>query len=68
MKEVLDFIRGLVRPVVTIMVIAALLIVLNKLVAKFADIEMAKTVLVAFLSLVAAATGFWFGSRKTGGQ
>lgn len=65
-----DTIRGLVRPVVTLLVILALVVVLVFLVVKFADLDMAKTVLVGFMTLVGAITGFWFGQRTptSGGQ
>ena len=59
----IDKVRGLVRPIVTFLIILALVIILVFLVFKFADLEMAKTVVVAFLTLVTAITAFWFGSR-----
>lgn len=65
-EEVVGFIRGLVRPIITFLVIAALVSILVYLVTKFADAEMAKTVVVAFLTLVTAITAFWFGSRRPG--
>ena len=65
-----DTIRGLVRPIITLLVILALVVVLVFLVVKFADLDMAKTVLVGFMTLVGAITGFWFGQRTptNGGQ
>ena len=63
-----DKIRGLVRPIVTFIVILSMVISLLYLVLKFGDSEMAKDIIAAFLVLVAAVTGFWFGSRKTGGE
>jgi len=58
-----ETIRGLVRPVVTFLVILALVAVLVFLVVKFADLEMAKDVVTSFLILVTAITAFWFGQR-----
>ena len=58
-----ETIKGLVRPITTFLVILALVGILVFLVIKFADAEMAKTVIVAFLTLVTAITAFWFGSR-----
>ncbi len=60
-------IRGLVRPIVTFLVILALVVVVCYLVFKFADLVMAKDVIIGFMTLVASIVGFWFGSRKTGG-
>lgn len=62
-----ETIRGLVRPVVTVLVILALVVVVVALVLKFADLEMARTVVAAFLVLVASISGFWFASRKPTG-
>ena len=58
-----DKIRGLVRPVVTFLVVLALVGILAFLVVKFADLEMAKDVVKSFLILVTAVTAFWFGQR-----
>ena len=60
-----ETIRGLVRPVVTFLVILALVGILAFLVVKFADLEMAKDVVTSFLILVTAVTAFWFGQRTT---
>jgi len=60
-----DTIRGLVRPIITFLVILALVVVLVFLVVKFADLEMAKNVVASFLILVTAITAFWFGQRTT---
>jgi len=59
----INAIKCLVRPVVTYLVILALVGIVVFLVVKFADAEMAKTVVVAFLTLVTAVTAFWFGQR-----
>ncbi|GAH74087.1 unnamed protein product, partial [marine sediment metagenome] len=54
---------GLVRPVVTFLVMLALVGILVYLVVIFGSEEMAKDIVAAFLILVAAISGFWFGSR-----
>ena len=59
----IETIRGLVRPIVTFLVILALVGILVFLVVKFADLEMAKDVVSSFLILVTAITAFWFGQR-----
>jgi len=58
-----DTIRGLVRPICTFLVMLALVGILVFLVVKFGSAEMAKDIVAAFLILVAAISGFWFGSR-----
>jgi len=63
-NDILETIRGAVRPIITFVVVAALVAVMIYLVVKFADQEMTKTVLVAFLALTGPIIGFWFGSRK----
>ena len=59
----INIIRGLVRPIITFLVILALVGILVFLVVKFADLEMAKDVVTSFLILVTAVTAFWFGQR-----
>jgi hypothetical protein len=58
-----EAIKCLVRPVVTYLVILALVGVLVFLVVKFGTLEMAKDVVNSFLILVTAITAFWFGQR-----
>ena len=60
-----ETIRGLVRPIVTFLVVLALVAVLVFLVIRFADLEMAKDVVTSFLILVTAISAFWFGTRTT---
>ena len=60
----IETIRGLVRPIITFLVILALVGILVFLVVKFADLEMAKDVVTSFLILVTAVTAFWFGQRQ----
>jgi hypothetical protein len=63
-QEKVDVIRGLVRPIVTFLVILTLAFIVIWLVIKFADLDMAKIVLAGFMALVGALTGFWFASRQ----
>lgn len=65
--DMVETIRGLVRPVTTILTVIGLIVVLFYLVIKFGTVEMAKDVLAAFLILVGTIAGFWFGGRKTNG-
>lgn len=64
----IEIIRGLVRPIITFLIISSMVVIVCFLAFKFADAEMAKNVISAFLVLVASLASFWFGSRKTGGQ
>ena len=64
----IETIRGLVRPIVTFLVVGTLVGVVVVLIIKFADLEMAKDVVTSFLILVTAVTAFWFGQRTTGGR
>ena len=61
--SIVETIRGLVRPIVTFLVVLALVGILAFLVVKFADLEMAKDVVTSFLILVTAISAFWFASR-----
>lgn len=65
--SIVETVRGLVRPIVTFLVVGALVGVVVFLVTKFANLEMAKDVVTSFLILVTAVTAFWFGQRTTGG-
>ena len=58
-----ETIRGLVRPIITFLVVLVLAGVLVFLVVKFGTLEMAKDVVSSFLILVTAITAFWFGQR-----
>lgn len=62
-SSIIEAVKGLVRPIVTYLVILALVGILTFLVVKFADQEMAKDVVTSFLILVTAITAFWFGQR-----
>jgi len=58
-----ETIRGLVRPVITFLVMLTLVVIVICLVVKYADLEMARNVVASFLILVTAITAFWFGQR-----
>ena len=66
-SNLVKVIRGLVRPVITFLVILALVVVVVFLVIKYADAETGKSVVAGFMTLVASIVGFWFGSRKSDG-
>lgn len=60
----METVRGLVRPIVTFLVFVVLALIVIGLVSQFADADMAKTVVQAFLVLVGTIGGFWFASRN----
>lgn len=61
--SITDIIRGLVRPIITFLVILTLVVIVGFLVVRFGDLDMAKDVVTSFLILVTAVTAFWFGQR-----
>lgn len=63
-KGKLAVIRGLVRPIVTYLVVGTLIAVVLYLVFHFGDQDAVDRVLEAFLILVTAITAFWFASRN----
>lgn len=65
--NIVEVIRGLVRPVVTVIATLALAIILVYLVFNYSNLDMAKDVLSAFLVLAASVIGYWFGQRKSNG-
>jgi hypothetical protein len=65
-ETIIEVVRSLVRPFVTVVATLGLVAVLLFLVIKFGSAEMAKDVLSAFLVLVASITSFWFATRKAG--
>lgn len=71
-ENIVEIIRGLVRPVVTFLAVLVLAYVVIYLVMKFADLDMARSVVASFLVLVGTIAGFWFGQRSktttNGGQ
>jgi len=63
--NIVEIIRGLVRPIVSLIVVLALVGVVIYLIVKFADLELAKIFAAAFLGLIGPIVGFWFGTRKS---
>ena len=68
---VLDLIRGLVRPVATLGVLATLCAIIVRLTWHLAVPALPESVFVAllaaFTTTVATIVAFWFGSRKSNG-
>lgn len=60
----LNFLRGVVRPFVTITGWTTLMVIATVLVLRFADKDMATIVLTSFMELIGIVVGFWFGQRK----
>ena len=60
----LDFIRGVVRPYLTISGWTAMLVIASILAVKFADRELAVNVLSVITGAMATIIGFWFGQRR----
>ena len=63
--KALDFIRGIVRPVVTLVLIGAFTAAYLRVMWKVqlnADVYVG--IAVGFTNLVSAAAGFWFGQRN----
>lgn len=60
----MQLLRTSVRPVVTFTIIAVLGAITHRLVERFADVDMAKTALVAMIATGSTIIGFWFGARK----
>lgn len=67
-QKTINLVRGLVRPLVTFLVVLALVLIAVFLVVKFPSATLADRIMEAFLVIVATISGFWFGSRKTGGE
>ena len=62
-NEMLEFLRGFVRPYVGILIISAIVGLAVYLGIKFADAEMAKTVIIALLAAGSAIIGVYYGMR-----
>ena len=60
----LDVIRGLVRPTISVTFSVGILVLASILIIKFGNVEMAKTVLTFLLAQGATIIGFWFASRE----
>ena len=62
-KEVLDIIRGVVRPYITISGWTTVLVLASILAVKFADRDIALALLGILTGSIATITGFWFRGR-----
>ena len=60
----LEFVRGFVRPYISYFIITAIMVLAIKLALKFADAEMAKTIIVFMLATGATVIGFHYGERS----
>ena len=60
----MDKLRGLVRPCLTLSGWLVLLVGVILMLAKHADAETAKTILLVFIGAINIMIGFWFGERK----
>ena len=65
MKEKLELLRASVRPVVTYIVVGCIMALGIKLALRFADADMAKTIVVMILGAGTMIIGVWFGGRQT---
>ena len=64
MKDHLTFARGFVRPYLSYFIITAIMVLAIIMALKFADADIAKTIIVFVLGAGATIMGFWFGERK----
>lgn len=64
MEKLLNFIRGIVRPIVILASIATILTMAIKLTSQFGDAVMARDVLLVVLTLGTAVVSFLFGERR----
>jgi len=60
----LDLIRGLVRPIITVIGFLALVILVLKMGWSFADRELAILIIGEFLGFMAAMIAWWFKERS----
>ena len=64
MDKWLNFIRALVRPIVTWTGWFVFLVIAVILILRFADANLAQTIATAFTGIIATLIGFWFGQRR----
>ncbi|GAI94599.1 unnamed protein product [marine sediment metagenome] len=64
MEEWLNFIRGLVRPILTFAIIGILAGLVFVFAGKFMDTEIARALLFFFTGAGTVVLGYWFGERK----
>jgi len=60
----LNFIRAFVRPYTAYLFVAVLSVIVIWGFIKFADLELYKMVLIAFVEMVGIIVGFYYGSRN----
>ena len=65
-RVTVDTVRGLIRPVVTLLLVAALTALTVLLVLRFGSVVMADRMVEAVIGTTGVVVGFWFGSRKPG--
>ena len=61
-----DTVRGLIRPVVTLLLVGVLAALTVLLVLRFGSATMADRLVEAVIGVTLIVVGFWFGSRKPG--
>lgn len=64
MDKLLNFIRGIVRPVVILASVATILALAVKLISQFGDAAMARDVLLVVLTLGTSVTSYLFAERN----
>jgi hypothetical protein len=62
--NIINIIRALVRPAISIAFSATILVIAHTLIQKFADVDMAKMFATFILATGSTIIGFWFGSRR----
>jgi len=65
MKDWLDFLRGFVRPYIAYLFSAVFAGLAIYLAIKYANEDIAKTIIVGFIATVSAIIGFYYGQRQT---
>jgi hypothetical protein len=60
----LNNIRGLVRPMITILIILCLCAAFLFMVVKFSTQDLANNLITAFVTIGGTLIAFWFGSRN----
>ena len=64
MDNQLNFVRGLIRPILTLTIIGVLVGLTLHFAAPLVDKEIAKTLLYFFTGAGTMILGYWFGERK----
>ena len=63
-KGIVNIIRGLVRPLISLGVVAVFCLITYKIALLFVTEQIALMVLGAFIALVSTLGAFWFASRN----